>query len=96
MKVNDLWSRAYQPAVSAPKINKTEQEMKKAAQEFTAVFYEKMLTNMLQANTGEKMPHQDLAWQMLIGEIASEMSAASKSLAAELFAQTEKKEQNSS
>lgn len=95
MKVNDL-NGAYQPTVIAPKKNKSEQEMQKAAQEFSAVFYEKMLTNMLKANIGETKSHQDLAWQMLIGEIASEMSAASKSLAAELFAQAERKEQNSS
>ena len=43
MKINDLLHGPYQPATTAQNRNKTDQEMKKAAQEFTAVFYEKML-----------------------------------------------------
>ncbi|MCR3921384.1 MAG: hypothetical protein NUK65_02565 [Firmicutes bacterium] len=90
MKVNNVMLGTYQPSVLAPKINKTDQEIK-ANQEFTAILYEKMLTSIMKPNTGQGMSHEDLAWQVLIKEIASEMSTAPKSLAVDLFSQKGKK-----
>ncbi|RJX27844.1 MAG: hypothetical protein C4554_03550 [Dethiobacter sp.] len=89
MKVNDISHGRCCPT-AFPKNKPSEKEMKQAAQDFAAVFYEKMLAGMLKAKMGQKGLQEEVWWEMLIGEIAREISASPTTLAEELYAQLKK------
>lgn len=75
------------PAVAEGNKKIPEQEMKKAAQEFSAILYEKMLTQMVNTAVGEKKPYQELAWQQLIAEIAGITARSGNGLTESLLPQ---------
>ncbi|MBS4021267.1 MAG: hypothetical protein KGZ79_02435 [Dethiobacter sp.] len=84
MKVNNF-SQGTADAMLVEKKNPSEQEMKKGAADFTAVFYEKMIKGMLTATLGEKGLQEDVWWEMVAREISRASTAPLTPLAAELY-----------
>ncbi len=89
MRINDI-SQIPISTQLPKKNNPSEKEMQKAAQDFAAVFYEKMLTGMLKASTGPKALQEDIWWEMFSREIAGELSSSPNTMVDELFRQLKK------
>ena len=73
MKIEEIWAWNT-PLPAVERKDMSEIELKKAAADFAAIFYEKVLGGMLKAYGGEKGFQEDLWMEMLTREIAREIA----------------------
>ncbi len=89
MKINEISSLAASlPGVEAPKMS--DKELKKAATDFAAIFYEKVLAGMLKATGEQKEMPEEMWWEMLTQEVAREIAASSPALAEQFYTHLKK------
>lgn len=84
MKVEEISFR-LSPLLLTAGATMTDKELKNAAADFAAIFYEKVLAGMLQTHGEPKGLSEDIWWDMLTREVAREISLSSPALAKQIY-----------